>query len=277
MINSLAYSLVIDPATGYVAYASRFSQPVKLTREQLSSILGQPKFEHSGASGEPWDGAYAWEKFENAARLAKAGKSGHLSEANWWLQAAWAVRLDVVSGGNSFDDEVETLFRDLPYQVSMQFDMSVPYELRLAEYYQSQRADGEFVNLAPERYALCLAWLYRSRGELQAARSWLARAREADEGHRAVQPALRLSKQQHQPGSRIHGTGPAGLPARLGSWRAAEQPALGRGLSIAELKRRLGQRKSAALWYTETELRNQGEISRPLLARLLGLSFDRGW
>ncbi len=276
VINSLAYALVIDPQTGYVAYPSRFNQPVKLGREQLAGILGQPKFSHSGDGG-PWDGAYAWEKFENAARLAKAGRSGSLAEANWWLQAAWAVRLDVIAGGNSFDGEVDALFAELPLEDPFSPLPGVPYELRLAESFQQMRADGSFVNIAPDRYALALAWLYRSRGELTAVRHWLNEARSANDDVTEEGSLFAfLTSSTNLEEEYLKNA----LAAFERGWQSGEAPGNQRAalaFSIAETKRRLGQRRSAALWFAECERANRGEVSRPLLAQLYGLCFERGW
>ncbi|MCC7477998.1 DUF2225 domain-containing protein [bacterium] len=279
VINSLAYTLVIDPQTGYVAYPSVFNRPVKLKREQLLGILGQPKFGHEGDAG-PWDGAYAWEKFENAARLAKAGRSGNLAEGYWWQQAAWSVRLDVIGGGNSFDSEVDKLFTGLPAEAlslspALSLEQSVPYELRLAEQLQSMRSIGDMVNVAPDDYALALAWLYRSRGELEATRYWLGQAREAGsagEGtlYSFLNSSTNLESEYLQ----------QALSAFMRGWEAGElQPneRAAAAFAIAEMHRRLGQRRSAALWFAEAFNRNRGEISRPLLERLYGLCFERGW
>ena len=38
----------------------------------MAEILGQPRFKRLAPEGLPWAGAYAWEKLENAARLAQA-------------------------------------------------------------------------------------------------------------------------------------------------------------------------------------------------------------
>ncbi len=85
-LNTLAYTIIIDPVTGYVAYPESFEQPCAWKQEDLLRILGQPKFKHQAPAGLPWQGAYAWERYENGALLgpgrgAAQQRSGRLLAA----------------------------------------------------------------------------------------------------------------------------------------------------------------------------------------------------
>lgn len=277
-INSLAYTLVIDPQSGYVAPPASFNLKPRLKAEELTRILGQPKFDHDSPSGGgPWAGAYGWEKLENAARLAQAQRSGDLVEGSYWLQAAWAVRLDVVSGGNSFDSEVEELFKDLPLQLPPDVDLVTPYELRLARSFESQQSDGSFVNLAPDSLALAMAWLLRSRGELAGARHWLREAHAANAGldssgvlYSFLNSSLGLEEEYLG-----HARDSFAQAWRRGEVTPGQQPAV--AFQLGELSRRLGRLHEAALWYMEALNHGRGEVAPATVESQLELCYGRGW
>jgi tetratricopeptide (TPR) repeat protein len=270
-INTLKYSLVIDPVTGYVAPPGTFNQPVAWTAEELHDVLGDPKFSRETPSELPWAGAYAWEKFENAARLGEAADSGAMEVANQWLFAAWSVRLDVVSGENEFDSEVEELFSDLPRR---QPPAPGPYDLyqtSLARYWEKLRDSGQLAGVSERSLSLALAWLYRSRGELHAAQAWLdslARAEpqavEESTLFQYLASSIRLEQDYMQ--SAIHWLTRAWNYAEITPQKEADA-----ALVLGELCRRTGDLEQARQWYAEARARNLGFISTEFLERQLAL------
>src|SRR5688500_392981 len=55
-INALAYALVIDPKTGYVAYPEEFARQTRWTAAELAEALGKPRFARAAPDDAPWAG-----------------------------------------------------------------------------------------------------------------------------------------------------------------------------------------------------------------------------
>ncbi len=266
-VNTLAYVLVIDPATGYVAYPDKFNLPSPWDAEDLKQILGEPKFNRSSPPDLPWAGAYAWEKMENAAHLAEAAELRSLDVANWYMQAAWAVRLDVVSGKNVFDTDVYNLFAKMPRRQPDTSDLLGIYELQLAGYWQELRSAGQLTDLTDSEFNLALAWLYRSRGELVAAEQWLRRAALADASINtpgSLYNYLWSSIDLERSYLRL-----AGENLRR-SWEKSETTPSNEGFiafQLGEIERRLGDFSSAIYWYDQAQAKNRGSINSDMVSR----------
>lgn len=277
-LNTLAYALVIDPVTGYVAPADEFARATAWDTGDLDRILAAPRFKRLAPEGMPWAGAYAWEKLENAALLAQAEEQPSHVVGNWWLLAGWSVRLDVISGHNQFDDQVAALFDSLPRREPDPGELLAPYELQLAEHWEELHARGQLADVAEDEFALALAWLYRSRGELVAADHWLGSAAlsgpelpEGDQLYQYVASSIKLERHY------------LGMARRwlLKAWDAAEFSPLqegGTAFMLGELNRRLGDFPSALYWYEVARARNMGMLSTELLDRLTAAVRDgRGY
>ncbi|MDQ3023869.1 MAG: hypothetical protein M3R04_05735, partial [bacterium] len=146
-VNALAYALVIDPLSGYVAYPEDFDRATVWSADELSALLGKPRFSRDAPQSVPWAGAFGWEKFENAAKLAEASKARAASVANWWLQAAWCVRLDLLPAQQDFADELERAVRGLPQVKRDPADVLTPYTLQLAnEWARQQRGPQQQID-----------------------------------------------------------------------------------------------------------------------------------
>lgn len=263
-VNTLAYTIVIDPVTGYVAYPDVFERTVAWTREDLARILGTPKFKRDTPEGMPWFNAYPWERFENGALLAQAASRGFAEVADYWLLAAWSVRLDVVSGHNEFDNEVAEVFKPLPRRAPDPGDLVTLYELQLAQAWQALRAQGQLGGISDADFNLALGWLYRSRGELAGARHHLELALAADPEvaqrllYRYLDSSLKLERNYLSSartnyisafnGGEIGGPGAA--------WTA---------YMIGEISRRLGELDQAAEWYAQAQSLNKGTLNLDLV------------
>lgn len=263
-INTLAYTMVIDPATGYVAYPEEFNRPCEWSKERLAEILGEPKFKRQTPDGLPWSGAYAWERFENAAQLAKAANRRSSEIADFWLLAAWSVRLDVISGRNEFDAEVQRVFIRLPRQSPDPGDLVTLPELQLARAWQKLRDQGQLAQVPGMDFALAEAWLYRSRGELKAARRYLNDALAADKAaadnllYRYLDSSVKLEQDylcsaaewlgKAWNDGEIHGPGE--------SWAA---------FLLGEICRRTGDLNGAKHWYDQALQMNKGTLNTDLV------------
>ena len=266
-LNTLAYVLVIDPETGYVAYPEKFALPSPWDADDLKLILGEPKFNRSAPPELPWAGAYAWEKMENAARLAEATEARELDVANWYMQAAWAVRLDVVSGNNVFDTDVYELFAKMPKRAPDASDLLQIYELQLAGYWQELRSAGQLSELTDSEFDLALAWLYRSRGELVPAEQWLRRAALANADINtpgSLYNYLWSSIDLERSYLRL-----AGERLRQ-AWEQGETSPANEGLiafQLGEIERRLGDFASAVYWYDQAQAKNRGSVNSDMVSR----------
>ena len=270
-LNTLAYTLVIDPATGYVADPASFEQPVEWDSDDMSSILGEPRFERNYPEGLPWANAYPWEKFENAAKLAEAAKRSSMDVANFWLLAAWSVRLDVISGHNEFDTEVASIFSRLPRRGPDPKQLNTLYELQLAAYWEELRTGGQLPDLSDADFSLALAWLYRSRGELLAAQSWLNRA-TLGEGELAADGTLYQYLMTSIELERYY----LGITRDwlLRAYNAAELPAAqeaGSEYMLGEIYRRMGDFAAAKHWYGQASANNLGALSSDMISHQLAL------
>jgi len=273
--NVFAYTLVIDPATGYVAYPELFENQCPWNAESLAEILGAPKFKRNVPESLPWTNAYPWEKFENAARLAQAAEYPSLEIANWWILAAWSVRLDVISGYNEFDAEVAAVFERLPQRGPDPTDLLTLYELALAEQWEQLRAMGQLTDVNDAEFALALAWLYRSRGELVPALDWLGRAALHDEQlpeesllYRYLQSSIELERDYLKTTRQW----------LLKGWNGAEVPPVQQGGTaylLGEINRRLGDNVAAIYWYSEAETYNRGALSPDLIKHQRALAESR--
>ena len=277
-INTLAYLMVTDPASGYTAYADQFSRPCGWSAEDLERILGKPGFTRHAPEGLPWSGAYPWEQFENAARLSEAAGEPSSWVANYWLMAAWSVRLDVVSGHNEFDGEVAELLSDLPRKNPDAADLFTPYEVQLAQYWEELRDGGGAPDVTPAKLELALAWLYRSRGELFAARHNLAAAVRAapalakdDLLYRYLMSSVDLEANYLRTAAGWYQKG----------WDKAEFTEADEGRAaflLGEITRRCGRLSEAAEWYDRALAMNHGALSANLIQRQKELvSTGRGY
>src|SRR5690606_2573613 len=90
--------------------------------------------------------------------------------------AAWSVRLDVISPGNPFEQQISDLLSQMPRPPVVASDLLTPPELQAAAYWEELELAGQLGDVAAVDADLVLAWLYRSRGELHSAEAWLQRA-----------------------------------------------------------------------------------------------------
>jgi tetratricopeptide (TPR) repeat protein len=263
-VNTLAYTIVIDPVSGYVAYPENFEKPVAWTKEDLARILGLPKFKRDTPEGMPWFGAYPWERFENGALLAQAASRSSTEVADYWLLAAWSVRLDVVSGHNEFDSEVADVFKPLPRRAADPGDLVTLYELQLAKSWQALRSQGQLSEMPAADFNLALGWLYRSRGELVGARHYLDEALAADaqvESHllyRYLDSSLKLEQNYLRSAKTMYAKawadGEVNGPST--AWTA---------FLIGEVSRRLGELDDARNWFTQALSVNKGTLNNDLV------------
>jgi len=270
-INTLSYTLVIDPVSGYVALPEQFNGPTALDTAAVKQVLGEPKFKRSTPEGMPWAGAYAWEKFENAARLAEALHRPESEVAGFWVYAAWSVRLDVVSGSNEFDQEVARIIGSLPRRQADPANLYTLYEMQLVDYWQEQRLHGALNDIPAADYDLALAWLYRSRGELVAAKAWVqsaasagALSRDSELLRKYLASSIELERSYML----------EAIPRMKKAWDASEYPAAQEGSAafmLAEINRRLGDFAAAKRWYEQARAANRGGISPALIDRQLKL------
>jgi len=276
-VNTLAYTLVIDPVSGYVALPEIFPKAIEWDAQDLQSILGEPKFERSAPAALPWAGAYPWERFENAALLAT--ETGEIAPVvgNFWLMAGWSVRLDVVSGHNEFDARVESLFADLPRREPDAGDLYTIYELLLAEHWQHLHNTGQLLNVSEADFGLAMAWLYRSRGELVGAEHWLRSASlgdptlaEQDALYAYLMSSIELERHYLREARQWF----------IQAWNNAEvtvQQEAGSAFLIAELNRRLGNQNAAIFWYDTAMEKNMGMLSVELIQHQRTLASGRGY
>jgi len=304
-LNALAYALVIDPATGYVAYPEEFSKRVKWTTTELATIVGKPRFPHGGTADAPWDGAFGWEKFENAAKLAQSAKSPAPVIANWWLQAAWSVRLDLIPAQADFADDLDRAAHGLPPLRRDPADLDTPYLLQLANSWArhlngedqgtgttpptahgkqpppvsvgdksekrsagppSIRSDQSFIaDTDTGDGAIAVAWAYRACGELVAARQWLGRAK-ADPGM-ASAPIYKYldSSITLERDYLTHAQHWLRQAYEGGDIRESQRGAA--AFDLGEIARRLGQDSEAAQWYAEADGKPLGSVSPRVLER----------
>jgi hypothetical protein len=274
--NTFAYALVTDPATGWTAFPDQFMR-CPFTAEQVRQAVGAPKFNRKSPDGLPWLDPYPWEQFENAALLGIAANQNQLDTGNLYVQAAWAVRLDVITGNNEFDSEVEALFKPLPRHPANPGEVFTIYELQLAATWEQERASGVLKDIDPARFALAMAWLYRSRGELQGAEHWLDEAAAADPGlarQGGLYSFLRSS-------ARLERTYLKSAQAQFSAaWEAHRVEARRMGLTayaLGEISRRLGDLPGARNWYAEAERYGSGALNLDKLRRLEALAGGRGY
>lgn len=263
-VNTLAYTIVIDPVSGYVAYPEEFERSVPWTREDLARILGEPKFKRDTPEGMPWFGAYPWERFENGALLAQAAGRSSGEVADYWLLAAWSVRLDVVSGHNEFDAEVVRVFQPLPRRSPDPGDLVTLYELQLARAWQGARDKGELSAAPAADFNLALAWLYRSRGELTGARSYLDAALAADAAtaerllYRYLNSSLKLEQNYLRTARTWYRKAwdDGEISGQAQAWAA---------YLLGETCRRLGELDEAQSWYQQALSVNKGTLNTDLV------------
>jgi hypothetical protein len=272
--NLLAYTLVTDPATGWTNYPELFHQPALLPATKLASALGAPKFDRPTPAGLPWLDPYPWEQFENAALQSIALERPALDTANWYVQAAWAVRLDLLSGTTGYEQEVEQLLRRLPRPAANSAELIQPYELQLAAHWEQQRAAGVLQDVSPQQSALALAWVYRSRGELAAAEHWLATAAKDGPPDAGLASFLRDSLQLERT-----------YLVTAQSWLqqgwdkgGIDDRRVGRTtFALGEIARRLGDLAAARRWYGAASRQHHGELSLGALRYVQGLAEGRGF
>jgi len=267
-LNTLAYALIIDPATGYVAPPEEFELPTPWEAADLASLLGPPRFKRLAPEGLPWAGAYAWEKLENAALLAQADDAQAHVIGNWWLLAGWAVRLDVISGTNEFDTRVRELFDRLPEQGPDPAALFEPYQLQVARTWEEMRNTGQIPELSDADFALAMAWLYRSRGELQGAEHWLRMATLGDETLPDTDLLYQylyssISLERHYLGNARRWLVQAWDNGEFNQMQQA-----GTAFILAELNRRLGDLPAAVFWYNKAEELNMGLLNQDLISML---------
>jgi tetratricopeptide (TPR) repeat protein len=275
--NTLAYALVTDPATGWTDYPETFNQPCPLAKEKLAEALGEPKFSRDTPPGLPWLDPYPWEQYENAALQSAALSQSELAIGNWYMQAAWSVRLDVISGSNEFDSEVETTFSQLPKPRPDPQQFFLLYELQLAADWEQQRESGVLANVGGADFALALAWLYRSRGELAAADRWLDEAAAADSAlpngsglYSFLRSSVDLERSYLQEAQRLFAAAwsKGGIDARREGLTA---------FALGEIARRLGDLPGARQWYGEAQRSQHGELNLDRLAWLQARANGRGY
>jgi hypothetical protein len=271
--NQLAYTLVTDPSTGWTNYPEIFSEPTPLPASKLAAVLGAPKFDRQAVAGMPWLDPYPWEQFENAALQSAALDRSPLDTANWYIQAAWSVRLDLVSGGTGFEDEISDILRKMPKAPANQAEIVVPYELQLAALWEQQRVEGVLQGVPPAQSALALAWVYRSRGELPAARHWLGQIDNSKEPS-AVQGFLADSIALEES---YLGTAREWLLAGWNDGKLDDRKVGRTAFALGEIARRLGDRAGAQRWYGEAGRRQHGELNLGTLAYVQALAQGRGY
>lgn len=277
VINTLAYTLVIDPASGWVDTPQGFANARADRVADLTASLPAPRFSRSAPAGLPWAGAYPWEKFENAALLSEAAGLGDWATGNWWLSAAWSVRLDVVSGNNPFDAEVEALFTRLPAARSEPMDLLTPRELVLARQIEDLGSKGRLISVEPAEAALARAWLYRSRGELAALRACLGQAATLDESmardselYSFLESSAGLEEQYLQ----------YARPCFERSFNAREGGPMQSGQAAfcaGEIRRRTGDLSGALEWFGYAKQYGAGAVNVQILERQIALSKGRGY
>jgi tetratricopeptide (TPR) repeat protein len=303
-INALAYSLVICPQTGYVAYPEDFQRATIWQAEELAALLGKPRFNRDAPESLPWAGAFGWEKFENAAKLAEASRARAAGVANWWLQAAWCVRLDLLPAQEDFRGELMRAVDELPEARRDPADVLTPYTLQLAnawarhargetpqgqanvaaatapEESPSIRVEGEPPPMVEDGFiadgtggatvtaaqALVIAWAYRSRGELVAAREWLARAAQLDATVRSgtlfsyLDNGITLEREYLSKAQRW-------LRQAYDNGEIRENQRGAAAFNLGEIARRLGDREAALQWYGEAAGKSLGTVSPKLVQR----------
>lgn len=275
-LNTLAYALVIDPQTGYVAVPERFEQPTDWDSDDLAQLLGTPRFKRLAPEGLPWAGAYGWEKLENAALLAQAEEQPASTIGTLWLLAAWSVRLDVISGHNEFDEQVQELFERLPRRGPDPADLLTPYQLQLAQQWQELRNTGQLSDVSQASFCLALAWLYRSRGELLDAENWLREAAlndralpESDLLYQYLMSSIELERYYLRIARRW----------LLQAWDDADftqAQEASSALLLGELNRRLGDAHAAVYWYDQAKDRDMGVLNPDLIDQLRAKASGQG-
>jgi hypothetical protein len=291
--NLLHYTVVIDPETGYVDYPETFGRGVTWTPAEIRSIVGEPRFPRQPLDGMPWADAYAWEKYENAARLSERGGASSLTTGFWWLQAAWAVRLDTLSSQTLM--ELTSITSGLPPLQPNPGDVNTPYQIQLARYWESAEAAGS-LGATPSETAAVIAWLYRSRGEIAATRHFLAKVGASEESAAALQlPASPeegvgfIADTEIPPSEQLQEiAGYLGNSAELEAeylqlaldwmlkgWQAGEAKGsreAGTAFLIGELHRRLGDPVAAVVWYDEAAANGRTFMNPALLKGLRELA-----
>jgi hypothetical protein len=271
-INTLAYTLVIDPVSGYVARPDEFPTTLEWSLEDLQAILGEPRFARDTPPGLPWAGAYPWERYENAALLATALGQPSQVIGNFWLLAGWSVRLDVVSGHNEFDTYVEELLAPLPMRVPEIPDLLQLYEMQLAEYWQQLHDTSQLLDVTEPDFCLAMAWLFRSRGELLATEHWLRSASlsepglaETNEFYAYLTSSIELERHYLRNARKWF----------IQAWNDGGfsfQQEADAAFLLGETNRRLGDLGAAVYWYDVTRDKNLGMLSNDLIQRQRDLS-----
>lgn len=271
-INTLAYTLVIDPVSGYVARPEEFPTTIEWSLEDLQVILGEPRFARDTPPGLPWAGAYPWERFENAALLAMAQEQPSQVIGNFWLLAGWSVRLDVVSGHNEFDTRVVELLAPLPTRVPEAPDLILLYEMQLAEYWRQLHDTGQLPDVTESDFCLAMAWLVRSRGELLAGEHWLRSASlselglaETNEFYAYLTSSIELERYYLRNARKWF----------IQAWNDgcfSFQQEADAAFLLGEINRRLGDLGAAVYWYDVARDKNLGMLSNDLIQRQRDLS-----
>ncbi|MCH7472949.1 DUF2225 domain-containing protein, partial [bacterium] len=152
------------------------------------------------------------------------------------------------------------------------------YELQLTAEWQELRSTGQLPGVPDAELDLALAWLYRSRGELVAAESWLDRAALSDSAlperytlYRYLRSSIRLEQSYLRVCEQWLGNAWNG-----GEVITAEQG--GVAYLLGEISRRLGDFSKAFSWYERAGTMNRGALSPELIERQLALVRDgRGY
>lgn len=275
-VNTLAYQLVICPATGYVESPDRFALPAPWGADEVGEIVGEPRFSRSTPEGLPWAGAYAWEKLENAARLAEAAGRPKTELGNYWLLAGWSVRLDFALGPGEFRSQVEEILSHMPPATPEPGGLNTILELELADYWAGLDAAGDLTGQPRSAAALAIAWLYRSRGELADAGRWLEAAADEDPllagapggVYAHLQSSIKLEGDYLKSARRL-------LSEAWTEGAVAVANEGGAAFLLGEINRRLGEYSEAVRWYDLALANHRGAIAKDLIERQRRAAVER--
>jgi hypothetical protein len=113
---------------------------------------------------------------------------------------------------------------------------------------------------------LAIAWAYRSRGELELARRWLAKAKASTPGISAtplytyLYNSIQLERDYLQKAQ-------TWLRQAYDNGELRQSQRGAAAFNLGEIERRLGHSGSALQWYGEAEGRNLGSVSARLVER----------
>ncbi len=174
------------------------------------------------------------------------------------------MRLDVISGGNEYDDEVQRIFKRLPRKIPDPGDMLTLYEMQLARGWQELRDQGQLPDVPAGDFALAQAWLYRSRGELTAARHYLDSALAAQPEmkdnllYRYLDSSVKLEWDYMNSAAEWLGK----------AWNDGEIYGPGAAWAaflLAEISRRMGGLAQADNWYAQALQVNKGTLNTDMV------------